>query len=531
MRSALSPVGLCCSVLLTLAAASAPSPASAPPASATSSGSTAPIATPTPTPTQCAALAHHGQRAQADSCYGLLAQSADPYPRAEGDWGLERYQDANAEFRAAVTGADARPGELAAPFDHSVLYRIRWARMLHERFNDSDATQLFNEALQRDPKSADAYLGLALASASGFDDKAMEYVDKSLALNPNLVEAHELLSQFALENSNVSLARSEAERALRLAPDALDAMTTLAAIELLSYRSPDAWLQKILQINPFYGSAYEQLAHHLVINRRYEEGVVYYRKAIALDPRLWSARSQLAMNLMRLGERAEPRQLLEQSYNADFRDPSTVNTLRLLDSFDQHFIAVRDPQLVLWFNQSEADLLQLYVKPLATRALATYADKYQIKAPVPVQVEVYPDHEDFAVRTLGLPGLGALGVTFGAVVVMDSPSGRKPGSFNWASTLWHEMDHVFVLTATHNRVPRWFAEGLAVHEQGVAKPEWAEHLIPEVVEAMAQKKLLPVTDLDQGFIRPKYPDQILVSYYQAGRMCDYIQQRWVPRRS
>ena len=66
-----------------------------------------------------------------------------------------------------------------------------------------------------------------------------------------------------------------------------------------------------------------------------------------------------------------------------------------------------------------------------------------MKLPGPVQVEVYPDHEDFAVRTLGMPGLGALGVTFGEVVAMDSPSGRKPGDFNWASTLWHEMSHVY----------------------------------------------------------------------------------------
>jgi len=34
-------------------------------------------------------------------------------------------------------------------------------------------------------------------------------------------------------------------------------------------------------------------------------------------------------------------------------------------------------------------------------------------------MEVYPDHDDFAVRTVGLPGLGGiLGVTFGAVVAM-----------------------------------------------------------------------------------------------------------------
>ena len=30
--------------------------------------------------------------------------------------------------------------------------------------------------------------------------------------------------------------------------------------------------------------------------------------------------------------------------------------------------------------------------------------KYRTKLAGPVQVEVYPDHEDFAVRTLGMPG-------------------------------------------------------------------------------------------------------------------------------
>ena len=80
--------------------------------------------------------------------------------------------------------------------------------------------------------------------------------------------------------------------------------------------------------------------------------------------------------------------------------------------------------------------------------IATYEKKYKIKLQKPVQVEVYPDHEDFAVRTLGMPGLGALGVTFGYAVAMDSPSGRTPGQFHWARTLWHEMSHVFTLTMT-----------------------------------------------------------------------------------
>ena len=98
-----------------------------------------------------------------------------------------------------------------------------------------------------------------------------------------------------------------------------------------------------------------------------------------------------------------------------------------------------------------------------------------------MQVEVYPDHEDFAVRTLGMPGLGALGVTFGYSIAMDSPSGRKPGSFHWASTLWHEMSHVFTLTMTNHRVPRWFTEGIAVHEETATSPEWGDRLGPDEI--------------------------------------------------
>ena len=146
--------------------------------------------------------------------------------------------------------------------------------------------------------------------------------------------------------------------------------------------------------------------------------------------------------------------------------------------------------------------------------------------PGPVQLEVYPNHEDFAVRTTGMPGLGALGVTFGEVVAMDSPSARKPGDFNWGATIWHEMSHVFILTATNHRVPRWFTEGLAVHEEGQRSPEWRNRLTPDVVTAIRDKKLLPVAKLDRGFVSPDYPAQVIVSYFQAGSICDFVAEKW-----
>ncbi len=40
------------------------------------------------------------------------------------------------------------------------------------------------------------------------------------------------------------------------------------------------------------------------------------------------------------------------------------------------------------------------------------------------------------------------------------------------------MSHVYILTATNHRVPRWFTEGLAVHEETQASPEWGDRITP-----------------------------------------------------
>jgi cellulose synthase operon protein C len=466
------------------------------------------------TPIECNTLSKHGHTAEAHTCYEALVRQNDPYLRAEGYWGLKMYEDANTQFRMAVAQADG-----------NALYRVRWGRLLHERFNNSEAEDLFKEALARDSKNAQAYLGLALVSADGFDSKAIEWGAKAIELDPKLAEARELMANLALEDSDTAQAVRQADEAIQVSADALDAMAIHAAVEILADRSPDPWLDKIRALNPSYGQGYAIVAHHLVLNRRYEEGVAYYRKAIEADPQLWSARSELGINLMRLGQEDEPRKQLQMCYDNGYRNAATTNSLRLLDSY-KNFVTYRDDTMILKLPKKEADLLHPYFEAEIMRSIATYEKKYKMKLPGPVQVEVYSDHEDFAVRTMGMPGLGALGVTFGEVLAMDSPSARKPGDFNWASTLWHEMSHVFILSATNHRVPRWFTEGLAVHEETQASPEWGDRVTPEILVAIRDKKLLPVADLDRGFVRPEYEAQVIVSYYQAGKICDYIQSRW-----
>ena len=466
------------------------------------------------TPDDCHLLRKHGRLPEAKSCYESLTASKDPYLRAEGDWGLGIYQDANNEFRTAVAQADK-----------NAMYRVRWGLLLHERFNDPDAQKLFEEALQRDPKNARAFLGLAIVSADGFDSKAVSWAGKAIEADPKLAEAHELLARLLLEDSNTDKAIEEADAALKISSDSLDAMAIHAAVEVLADRSPDMWLAKIRQINPTYGEAYATMGHLLELNYRYGDAIDYYRKAVEADPQLWSARSELGIDLMRMGQEDEPKRQLEMSYDVGYRDAATVNSLRLLDSY-KNFVTFKDDGTILKLQKKESELLYPYFEAELKRDIADYEKKYKMKVPGVVQVEVYPDHEDFAVRTAGMPGLGALGVTFNDVIAMDSPSGREPGSFHWASTLRHEMSHVFILAATNYRVPRWFTEGLAVHEETEASPEWGDPITPDVVAALRDKKLLPIADLDRGFVRPDYPAQVIVSYYEAGRICDYIQSRW-----
>jgi len=439
---------------------------------------------------------------------GLVAQAAaQTLEQAESLWKQHRYEEAKNAFET-----------LAAAHPRNAEYRVREGRLFLERFNAPEAAKLFNEALAIEPKQADALLGLALVAADNYDAQASTFARKALDADPHLLAAQELLARLALEDNNPAKAAEEAHKALDMSAQATQAKAILATIDWLGDKADTPW-------DPHDGAAYETAARIFVLNRRYEEGINLFRKAIAAQPALWSAHSQLGINLMRLGREEEARAELEQCYENNYKDAATVNTLRLMDSY-KNFVTYKTDRTVLRLHKKEAELLHPYFETEMLRALSAYDKKYGYKLDRPVQVEVYPDHEDFAVRTMGMPGLGALGVTFGYVVAMDSPSGRPPGTFHWASTMWHELSHVYVLNMTNFRVPRWFTEGLAVHEETAASPEWGDRLDPHVIMAIKDKKLLPVAELDRGFVRPSYPTQVVVSYFQAGRICDYINQQW-----
>jgi hypothetical protein len=106
---------------------------------------------------------------------------------------------------------------------------------------------------------------------------------------------------------------------------------------------------------------------------------------------------------------------------------------------------------------------------------------------------------------------------------MDTPNGREKGQFNWGSTAWHELTHAFTLGASDHRVPRWLSEGLSVLEERRVGRGWGADATVSYVLAMANGTLRPISQLSDGFLRPRFPEETQFSYYAASLFCEMVE--------
>ncbi|HUF67987.1 MAG TPA: tetratricopeptide repeat protein [Longimicrobiales bacterium] len=403
--------------------------------------------------------------------------------------------------------------------------RVRMGHLFLEKYNSIEAQPLFREVLAQNPHHPGALLGMAKAKNFDGSSESLELVDQSLETNPNSVDALVFRARLRLDLEENEGAREDIDRALSINPLSLDALTTRATAEWLEadVAAYERTRAEVMAIDPAHSSLFNEMAELAVRQRRYEGAVELAREAVALNPLDGAAWGTLGLNELRIGAVDAARANLEMSFERDPYNPWIKNTLDLLDTFGEYRI-VRTERFELMLHQSEADLLAPYVGELAEEAYTALAERYQYSPPTPVRVEVYPRHADFSVRTVGLAGLGALGVCFGNVLAIDSPAAREPGEFNWGSTLWHELAHTMTLGLSNHRVPRWLTEGLSVLEERRARPGWGDDLTPQFLAAYKAGDVFPVSRLSQGFVRPRFPEQIGYSYYQSSLVAEMIEE-------
>jgi tetratricopeptide (TPR) repeat protein len=474
-------------------------------------------------------LETRGRAADARRVLEPIASQADTVRTPAGLLRAARASRAIGQFGVANSiFADA---DAAAKGDPAI--NTEWGDLLLQRHEPAEAVHSYQIALERDASWAPAHLGLARAAADDDNAEASASAKRALQIDPSLVGAHLVLAGIALEEDHRGEAIDAINRALAVNFQSPEAHALLAGIALLDGRTTnfEAERMKAFAVNPTYGDVYRTAAWLAAGNNRFDEAISLARQALAIEPDNVRAQAELGMHLMRAGDEIEARRVLEQAWAADQSNPITKNLLDLLDhlapfkSFNAAAAAgaVPAPETVVRLDPAEAPVLQYYAIPIVEQALAKYGERYHVTPHGPVLVEIFPRHDDFAVRTQALPGLvGALGATFGHVVTLDSPRARDPGTFNWQATLWHELAHVFTLAASNQRVPRWLTEGLSVWEEGRVRHEWAEDSEMGFARAYAEGHVLKLADLNGGFMRP---DLIGLAYYEASLVVEMIVDR------
>ena len=422
-------------------------------------------------------------------------------------------------FRDALKALDEAAA--AAAGDHRA--QVELGRLFLEKYNADDARKAFTAVLSVNPRHPDALLGLAQVLEFDHRSGAVDSVRKVLEVNPSHAEAHAFLAHAFLAVDMRDSAEAHAQAALASNPASLSALTAAAAVEQTkgNQRGVDDILARVH--GPAAARVRVALAELSVSQRQYRRAVQLAQQAVHQDSLSWRGWSVLGINQLRSGDVQSARASLERAFRGDPYNPWVKNSLDLLDRLDK-FETRTSGNFQVVASSRDVDVLTPYVVALGEEAFARLAQRYGYTPPTPIRLELYDRHADFSVRTVGLAGLGALGVSFGGVLAMDAPSARKPGEFNWGSTLWHELAHAFHLGMTEHRVPRWFTEGLAVLEERRARPGWGEEGLPVFAAAVREKKLLPIAELNNGFVRPSYPQQVQVSYYQASLILEMIEQ-------
>jgi tetratricopeptide (TPR) repeat protein len=462
-----------------------------------------------------------GRRSEARRAMQLVLM-ADPRSPTARDFAragraaraLGQFQEANGYYREAIAMAPADAAIDAA-----------WGDLFLEKHQWGEAAKSFQAALKNQPDYAPAHLGLARALVQENPPAAERAARRALELNPSDVGAHLFLAELAVMEDKKDEARAAIAKAQDINPNSLEAHALDAAINYVEGKDAEhkTAVNAALKINPLYGEAFRVVGEITARYYRFEEAAEQTRRAIAIDRENPRAQADLGAHLMRTGDERNARRALEMAFRADPYDAITFNLLELLDQLDT-FQTITDGDLVIKLHPDELGVMREYVPALARQAIDTLSKRWNFTPKGPILIEVFPRHDDFAVRTLGLPGMiGALGACFGRVVTMDSPKARPPGDFSWAATLWHEIAHVITLQLSNQRIPRWLSEGISEYEETQARSEWVRNMTVPFVRAMESGEVIKLRDLNSGFQDPR---TISLAYYQASVLVEHLVQKY-----
>ncbi len=428
--------------------------------------------------------------------------------------GLREYHDAN---EAISTALRLQPGNVENLSRHAQLFLAT--------YDAAVAAEIYAEAVTINPNRADLYVGLARASDS-FSRKE-ELAKRAIERVPNSVGAKCILAGLLILDGDYPGAQTLLKKTIAANPSSMDALAHMAAVHILRGDSTAfaALERRALAVNPRAAEFYVTAGELLALRFRYHESVDVARKAVAVDPSDAAANAALGTALMRLGRPDEARRYLSRSYERDAFNLIVANTLSLIDSYDE-FETLESEHFRLLIHTQDSGVLGELILDVAEDCYRSLSERYPYEPKGKILLEAYNDADDFAVRVAGVPHLGLLGVSFGDILAVKTPRSDPGRPTNWARTVWHEIAHTMAIGTSRYKVPRWLTEGLSVYEERLAREEWGREMEVEFFLALEKDRLHDLEDINRGFTRPEFRGQVLLSYYHAYRIVDFIVERF-----
>lgn len=397
-----------------------------------------------------------------------------------------------------------------------------------EKHDFALAAKRFEEGLKQHPKDPDLHYGLARAYAPNLQTLMIASLEAALESNSNHIDSLLLLADHHIDAEDYAETERLLDRVKAVNPWHPEAWAYRAVLAHLRNQpqAEQAARRTALRFWPTNPQVDHIIGRKLSQNYRFAEGAASQRRALEYDPDFLPAKSQLAQDLLRLGEEAEGWQLAAEVQKQDGYDVGAYNLVTLHETMGK-FITLTNQHFIVRMDSHEAALYGPRVLDLLNRAREQLGKKYDFTLEQPAIIEIFSEQKDFDVRTFGMPGNpGYLGVCFGRVITANSPAAHAGTPVNWEAVLWHEFCHVVTLQMTRNKMPRWLSEGISVYEELQANPAWGQRMTPRYREMILEGELTPVSKLSGAFLAPPSGLHLQFAYYQCSMVVDFLVRRY-----
>jgi len=433
----------------------------------------------------------------------------------------------NGYFKDALSVLDKAEDAASEPAEQLAV-QLALGELYLEKYNYRDADVALRKVLAVNPLHPAALTAQAQidVASDGDEAKARQRLDQLMGHSPGWLPAVALRAELAMQDEDLPAARALLDKGLRQRADHPELLYALGALARLA---DDAalWQQTaaaVHKVNPVDGNLYFVAAQHLEHAHRYREVRELLQEALKRDGDHHRARAVLGMAWARVAEDGKAKKELEAAFAADPYDVRTANQLTILyDDVLKQMPVLAGPSVDLRVHKKERKVLERSVLPFLQQSVEQLDKAYGFSAQRPLVVEIFPTVQQFAVRTVGLPQMGAHAVCFGHLVTSRSPVGEP---FNWKLVLFHELSHVYHIQATDGRVPRWLTEGLAMMETVWANPRWRQANDRRAWDRLKDDKLARLARFNLAFSQARSMQDILDAYDQAMRQVDYLAERF-----